>query len=263
MIVGLLVERTTEASPLLRNCGLRIGRERRISDRPAQKIERLFQCTVVLFVGRHVGLRAHFFSTFRLEVLAQRRLTLDVGLHLWIAGYFLEHLCVGLDALGLDGTAGRREVTCRGQSQRPIARSERHYRLHRAFAERAGADEGRALLILQRAGDDFRRPGRTAVDQEDNQLTHGQVTRPGVEALRLLGVAAACRDNLALVQEGIRDRNRLIEYCGLVASQNVAAYRTDAGRRTRVRCRMVNRIRGRCLTATAKTSGALSRLLPA
>jgi hypothetical protein len=31
MIVGLLVERTTAASPLLRNCGLRIGRESAVS----------------------------------------------------------------------------------------------------------------------------------------------------------------------------------------------------------------------------------------
>jgi hypothetical protein len=76
----------------------------------------------------------------------------------------------------------------------PLPAPSGNYRLHRAFAERAGADEGRALLILQRAGDDFRRRGRTAVDQEDNRLTLGQVTQPGVEALRLLGVAAACRD---------------------------------------------------------------------
>jgi hypothetical protein len=51
-------------SALLRNCGLRIGRERRIGDRPAQKIERPCQSTVVLLVRRHVGLGARFFSTF-------------------------------------------------------------------------------------------------------------------------------------------------------------------------------------------------------
>ena len=43
---------------LFRNCGLRIGRERRVSDRAAQKIEGLFERAIVLFVGRHVGLRA-------------------------------------------------------------------------------------------------------------------------------------------------------------------------------------------------------------
>ena len=62
---------STWALHLLRNCGLRIGRIRRISDRAAQKIKRFFQCTVGLFVRRHEGLRARFFGTFCLEVSAQ------------------------------------------------------------------------------------------------------------------------------------------------------------------------------------------------
>jgi hypothetical protein len=47
-----------ECAALFRSCGLRIGRERRVSDRAAQKIEGLFERAIVLFVGRHVGLRA-------------------------------------------------------------------------------------------------------------------------------------------------------------------------------------------------------------
>jgi pimeloyl-ACP methyl ester carboxylesterase len=66
-------------SSLFSNCGIRIGRERCISDCAAQKIERLFECTIVLFVSRHVRLRASFFGTFRFKVAPQRRLTLGFG----------------------------------------------------------------------------------------------------------------------------------------------------------------------------------------
>ena len=47
-----------ECAALFRSCGLRIGRERCVSDRAAQKIEGLFERAIVLFVGRHVGLGA-------------------------------------------------------------------------------------------------------------------------------------------------------------------------------------------------------------
>ena len=150
---------------------------------------------------------------------AQRRLALGIGTRLQIGGHFLQHLYVWLDAFRLDGTTGRREITCRGQPQRPITRSERHDRLHRTFAERARADERRALLILQRTGDDFRGRSRTAVDQDDDRLALSQIARVGIEALGLLGITAAGGDDLALVQERIRDRNRLIEQATRIVAQ--------------------------------------------
>ena len=75
-----------ECAALFRNCDLRIGRERRVSDRAAQKTEGLFERAIVLFVGRHIGLRARFFGTFGLEMPAQRRLTLGIGTRLQIEG---------------------------------------------------------------------------------------------------------------------------------------------------------------------------------
>ena len=48
---------------------------------------------------------------------------------------------------------------------------------------------------------------RTAVDQDDDRLALGQIARVGVETLGLLGIAAAGGNDLALVQERIRDRN--------------------------------------------------------
>ena len=56
----------------------RIGRECGIGNRAPQEIKRLLERAVILFVGRHVGLRAGLFATLCLEVTAQRRLTLRV-----------------------------------------------------------------------------------------------------------------------------------------------------------------------------------------
>ena len=74
-------------------------------------------------------------------------------------------------------------------------------------------------MILQRAGDDFRRRSRTAVDQDDDRLALGQVARAGVEALGLLGITAPGGNDLAPVQERVRDRNRLIEQAARIVAQ--------------------------------------------
>ena len=49
------------------------------------------------------------------------------------------------------------------------------------LSERARADERRALVILQRAGDDFRGRRGAAIDQDDDRLALGQIARVGVE----------------------------------------------------------------------------------
>ena len=46
-----------------------------------------------------------------------------------------------------------------------------------------------------------------------------EVAGLGVEALRLLGVAAAGRDDLAAVEEGVRDHDRLVEQAARVVAQ--------------------------------------------
>jgi hypothetical protein len=69
-----------------------------------------------------------------------------------------------------------------------------------------------------RAGDGHGRRRRSAVDQDDDRLAAGQVAGEGIIALRLLGVAAAGRDDLAAVEEGVGDRDRLVEEAaGIVA----------------------------------------------
>jgi hypothetical protein len=104
--------------------------------------------------------------------------------------------------------------------------------LHRALAERACADDGSAPVILERTRHDFGGRCRAAIDQHDDWLVLGEVARARIEALGLLGVAAARRCNLALLQEGIRDRNRLtqgafsIRYCNAAQAMNASAAMT-------------------------------------
>ena len=71
----------------------------------------------------------------------------------------------------------------------------------------------------KRAGDDLGSRGRTAVDQHDDRLAVGEVAGLGVEALRLVGVAAAGRDDFALVEEGVGHRDRLIEQAARIVAQ--------------------------------------------
>src|SRR6202034_3694960 len=97
--------------------------------------------------------------------------------------------------------------------------AERDDGLHRAFAEGPRANERGTLVVLQRAGDDLRRRSRTAVDENDHRLALGHVARPRIEALRLLRVAPARRHDLALVEEGVGDRDRLIEQAARVVAQ--------------------------------------------
>ena len=101
----------------------------------------------------------------------------------------------------------------------PLPAAERNDGLHRALAERARADQRRALVVLQRAGDDFRRRGRAAVDQHDHRLALGQVARMGGAALGFLGIAAAGRDDLAALQEGVGNRDRFFQQAAGIVAQ--------------------------------------------
>ncbi len=150
---------------------------------------------------------------------AQRSLALGVGARLQLVRHVLEHLDVGHDALGLDRLARRRVVAGGGQPQRAVAASQRNDGLHRALAERARADDGRALVVLQCASDDFRRRGRAAIDQHDDRLALGQVARMRGAALGLLGVAAAGRHDLALLQERVGDGDRFLEQAARIVAE--------------------------------------------
>src|SRR6185312_12870141 len=192
----------------------------RIDLHTAQEVVGRVQRLVVLRVGRDVRLRARLLlARVALQVAAQRGFALGVGLVLQVVRHVLHHLDVRRDALGLDRASGRRVVARRGQPQRAVAGAERDDGLHRALAERARAENGRALVVLQGARDDLGRRSRAAVDQDDERFALDQVAGPRIEALRLVGVAAARRHDLALLQEGVGDRDGLIEQAAGIVAQ--------------------------------------------
>src|SRR4029453_2002944 len=198
----------------------------------ADEIERSVKRLVVLRIRRDIGLRAGLLVAFGLEVSAQRSLAARVGTRFELLRHLLQHLNVGRDTLRLYRASGRGEVARGGQPERPIAGAEGNDGLHRAFSERARADHGRTPVILERACHNFGGRGRTAVDQHDDRLVLGEIAGARIEALGLLGVAAARRYDLTLLQEGIRDRNRLIQgafsirYCNAAQAMNASAAMT-------------------------------------
>ena len=55
--------------------------------------------------------------------------------------------------------------------------------------------------------------------EHDDRLALGEVAGLGVEALRLVGVAAAGRDDLAAVEEGVGHHDGLVEQAARIVAQ--------------------------------------------
>ncbi len=66
-------------------------------------------------------------------------------------------------------------------------------------------------MILQCTGNDFRRTGRTAIDENDNRLAVSQVALACIEARHILRIATTGRDDFTLVEEGVGNSHSLIE----------------------------------------------------
>src|SRR6185437_14190563 len=204
----------------VRNRGLHVGRVGRVLLYPAHEFHRHIELLVVLRIGRDVSRRALLLLLeFRvLEMAAERGLAAGLDLALQVFGQILHEFDIGLDALRLDRTARRREVA-RGRELERAEGADRDHGLHRAFAEGAAAEERRALVVLQRARDDFRRRSRTAVDQDDDRLAAGDIAGMRVVAHRVFRIAAASRDDLAAFEEGVGDEDRLIEETAAVIAK--------------------------------------------
>src|SRR6266446_2936681 len=200
-----------DSATLVRDRRLGVWRVGRVLLDAADEIERGVERLVVLRIWRDIGLRAGLLAAFGLEVAAQRCLAARVGARFELLRNLLEHFDVGRDTLRLDRASGRGEVAPAGQPERPIAGAERNDGLHRALAERACANDGRAPVILKRTRHDFGGRGGAAVDQHDDGLVLGEVARARIEPLGFLGGAPARRHDLAPLQEGVGDRDRLVE----------------------------------------------------
>ena len=140
---------------------------------------------------------------------------------------------VGLDALRLDRAPRRRVVARRGELQARVV-AERKDRLHRALAEGLRAHDGRALVVLQRAGDDFGGRRGAAVDQHDHRhlLDARRKVPEGILAAARVVLAArreahlrfgrppvGVDDENVLRQERGRHGDRLVQQAARIAAQ--------------------------------------------
>ncbi len=172
----------------------------------------------LLAFGHQVALQIRFAHAQRIEQVAVRRFV---------------HPQIGLHARGLDRPPFRRVIARRGQLDRRVGR-QLAQRLHRTLAERAAAHHDRALVILQRAGDDFRGRCRAAIDQHHHRhglepgrqpgqriATLGIEFAPAVERLVRIGQLpfGADDDLIGLGQERRRDADRARQQAARIVAQ--------------------------------------------
>jgi hypothetical protein len=145
-----------------------------------------------------------------------------------------------MDALAADVAAGGQEVLAGGDVERTAVR-ERQDLLEDALAVRVCADERRAVAVDERARGDLRGGGGVPVDEDDERLVGGDRIADGVERAAR-DVAAAGRDDLAVLQEEARDELRLGDEAAAVPAQveddrlrALLALLLDGGRDLRVR----------------------------
>ena len=114
------------------------------------------------------------------------------------------------DALCLNGTTGGCVVASRGEPKSTVS-TEGHDGLNRPLAERTRPDDGGALLVLERAGHDFRCGCRSTVDENHDRLAIGDIARLGGGPLRLLDVATFRQHDRTSIEEIVADLDSLIE----------------------------------------------------
>src|SRR5437868_7142434 len=120
-------------------------------------------------------------------------------------------------ALAMNGASTRRIPLPRRHLEE-IAAVEGKDRLHQAFTEARGADDERAIVILQGAGNYLRRRCRRSVD-EDDQWNVGADVR--TSCARDFGGRVACADAhdlLAFLEEQSADGERLIDDAAAVVA---------------------------------------------
>ena len=117
---------------------------------------------------------------------------------------------VGLDADLLDGATARQVVQRRRQAQaRPVV--ERDDGLDRALAEGLTTQHQRPVVILQRSRDDFGGRRTSPIDEHDHGILGFGALAFGVPLHVVAAVPPLGEDDHALLEEEIRDPNRLLQ----------------------------------------------------
>ena len=125
---------------------------------------------------------------------------------------------VGVDPAGLNRAARGRVIARRGQPKRGLF-TQLEDGLDRALAEAFFAHHDRAALILKCSGDDFGGGRAAGIDQNDDRQSVRHVARLGIEAFDIVLGPTAFGHDLALVEEGVTDRDRLVEQSARVGAE--------------------------------------------
>ena len=125
---------------------------------------------------------------------------------------------VGCDSHRLDRAPGGSVVARRRQPQRRMV-VERQNRLHRSFAEGLRAENHRALLILQRARDDFAGARAAAVDQHHHRIVIEILLLVREVFLLLIFLAPLRVDDQPAVEKIVRNLHRLVQQSARIVAQ--------------------------------------------
>ena len=120
--------------------------------------------------------------------------------------------------IALDQAAARRVIPGRGQRQAGVL-AQAGNGLHQALSEALLADHQSAVMILDRAGNDFRGRSRPAID--DHHQGHGDAAIAAHRVIApLLRRAPVMRhDQLVLVQEHVGNRHGFVQQAAGISAQ--------------------------------------------
>src|ERR1700729_2477158 len=120
--------------------------------------------------------------------------------------------------------AGGRKILFRGEAERALAATKRSLGQYRTCAIAARADQCGAMIVLQRAGNDFGGGRRSGIDENHNALAIAEITGLDADVLGVARGAAADCDDSAAVEERVAYRNCAVQDAtGIIAQiDNIA-----------------------------------------
>ena len=185
----------------------------------AQALARLFRQVVADHVRRLLAVVRAAVREVRGEVRLAQVAAVDEQVHVLGVDRHRLNLDVGHDADALDRDVARREVLRDGELERPAVVVVAIQDLDRALAERALADDQRAVVVLERAGDDLAGRGAAAVLQHDHRVVRLGAFGARQLALGLLRIVRRRGHDRAARQEDVGDAHRLLQQAARVVAQ--------------------------------------------
>ena len=141
---------------------------------------------------------------------------LDLG---WMIGNFaLVVVLIERDGfvIALNQSAARSVVAGGGEREARVF-AERLYGLYEPLTERSLTDDEAAIVILHRAGNNFRGRGGVVIHQDDERNRDALIAADGVIAMVLRSAAVMRNDELIFFKEHVADCNRFVEKTAWIA----------------------------------------------